>query len=504
MNYTLEEARAYERRKISDISAEERPGYHLTPACGWLNDPNGFSYYNGKYHLYYQYYPYASHWDAMHWGHWSSFDLLHWTYEPAALAPDQTYETGVFSGSAITDRDGMHFLMYTAHDEKLCADKTVDRCERQCIAKGDGYNFKKYGPVITENDLPEEGDKRDFRDPKIWFEGGKYHAVIALRDSKSGLGEIVLYESVDASHWKYQGVLLKNDGVYGRMWECPDFFNLGEKHVLMISAMNVQGKDQNLRNGFCVLAFLGEYDKQLKKFQVKAVQGLDLGFDCYAAQTLRMPDKRRIMIAWMQAPESGSLAPEGAKWFGMMTFPREIFFRDGKLCQRPIREIEELYEDTVICKDVSASIDQQSEDLNKRWKYLEKVSDRVMDVSLHIQGEKHVTDFRIRCAQKEELYLELAYDSVRQILSVDRSHTNRSADLPSLRELYVAQNQEMNLRILLDEYSFEIFVNDGEIVCSGTIYEMPRDAKGFCICSAQNHISIVKHRLKRVEMQNNL
>ena len=188
----------------------------------------------------------------------------------------------------------------------------------------------------------------------------------------------------------------------------------------------------------------------------------------------------------------------------MMTFPREIFLRDWKLCQRPIREIEELYEDTVICKDVSVSVDQQSGDLNKQWKYLEKVSDRVMDVSLHIQGEKHVTDFRIRCAQKEELYLELAYDSARQILSVDRSHTNRSADLPSLRELYVAQNQEMNLRILLDEYSFEIFVNDGEIVCSGTIYEMPRDAKGFCICSAQNHISIVKHRLKRVEMQNNL
>ena len=79
-----------------------------------MNDPNGFSCYGGKYHLFYQYYPYDSIWGSMHWGHAVSSDLLHWTYLPAALAPDSVYDKdGCFSGRALELPDGRHFLMYT-------------------------------------------------------------------------------------------------------------------------------------------------------------------------------------------------------------------------------------------------------------------------------------------------------------------------------------------------------------------------------------------------------
>ena len=98
---TLREARKYEETAEKRIGKEERPRFHLSVRTGWMNDPNGLSYYGGKYHLFYQYYPYDSHWNSMHWGHAVSDDLLHWEYLPAALAPDEVYDgDGCFSGSA--------------------------------------------------------------------------------------------------------------------------------------------------------------------------------------------------------------------------------------------------------------------------------------------------------------------------------------------------------------------------------------------------------------------
>ena len=83
----LEAARAFERRAAARIPAADRPGFHLTPPVGWMNDPNGFCFYHGAYHLFFQYYPYDTVWGPMHWGHATSADLLHWTYLPCALAP---------------------------------------------------------------------------------------------------------------------------------------------------------------------------------------------------------------------------------------------------------------------------------------------------------------------------------------------------------------------------------------------------------------------------------
>ena len=99
----LIEAREHEIRAASYIAPDERPRLHLSPLAGWMNDPNGFSFYDGKYHLFYQYNPYSTRWWTMHWGHAVSKDLLHWEHLPAALAPDMDYESkgGCFSGTAI-------------------------------------------------------------------------------------------------------------------------------------------------------------------------------------------------------------------------------------------------------------------------------------------------------------------------------------------------------------------------------------------------------------------
>ena len=119
MKSILDKAREYEAVNGRKIPSEKRPAFHISPYVGWMNDPNGFSWYKGQYHLFYQYNPYKTQWDSMHWGHVVSKDLLHWEYLPAALAPDEEYDKiGCFSGSAAELPDGQQLLIYTSVDHE--------------------------------------------------------------------------------------------------------------------------------------------------------------------------------------------------------------------------------------------------------------------------------------------------------------------------------------------------------------------------------------------------
>ena len=120
------------------------------------------------------------------------------------------------------------------------------------------------------------------------------------------------------------------------MWECPDFFELDGKQVLMVGPMEMQARDE-FHNGHCVIALIGSYDPVNHRFVRENVQLMDEGIDFYATQTLQAPDGRRIMTAWMQAWSGISDQPHGAKWFGQTICPRELHIRNGRLIQTPIR-----------------------------------------------------------------------------------------------------------------------------------------------------------------------
>ncbi|MDE6963821.1 MAG: glycoside hydrolase family 32 protein, partial [Lachnospiraceae bacterium] len=178
ISQTLREARKYEEATEKMISGNDRPEFHLSARVGWMNDPNGFSFYNGQYHMFYQYHPYDNIWGPMHWGHAVSSDLLRWEFLPAALAPDEPYDRdGCFSGSAVTLPDGRQLLMYTGVIKERLKNGGVSEVQTQCLALGDGTDYEKYekNPVLDEKDLPEGASKYDFRDPKMWRrEDGTY------------------------------------------------------------------------------------------------------------------------------------------------------------------------------------------------------------------------------------------------------------------------------------------------------------------------------------------
>ncbi len=486
---TLRDARKYEEEAEREIGREDRPEFHLSPRAGWMNDPNGFSYYRGEYHLFYQYYPYAAHWDSMHWGHAVSRDLLRWRYLPAALAPDiPSDRDGCFSGSAIELEDGRQLLMYTGIVNETGPDGRVRCVQTQNLALGDGTDYEKYSanPVLDSGDLPEGASKYDFRDPKIWREDGVYYCVTASCDGDQD-GQILLYSSRDGLKWNYETILEKNNGRYGKVWECPDFFELDGKHVLLVSPMDMLPQDFEYHNGNGTLCLIGSYDKEKKKFTAEHNQATDYGIDFYATQTMLTPDGRRVMIAWMQNWDTCNLHKPTVQWQGQMTVPRELSVVNGRLIQKPIRELEAMRRNKVEYRKVRFT------DILR----LEGIRGRRVDMELTIRpGEELYRKFAVRFAQNETYQTSVSFRPYESILKIDRKFSgSRRAIIHQRRSKVRSEEGCLRLRLILDRFSAEVFVNDGEQVLSATLFtEQAADGISF-FADGQVEMDVVKYDL---------
>lgn len=467
----LQKARAYEAEQGASIPADQRPAYHLTPFVGWMNDPNGFSFYQGQYHLFYQYYPYDTVWGPMHWGHAVSRDLIHWEYLPAALAPDAPFDqNGCFSGSAAQLPDGRQLLLYTGVLWETQPDGTHRDIQTQCVAVGDGLNYEKLpqNPVLTHRDLPEGFSRFDFRDPKIWQKPDGSYSAVAVAQSETEGGAALLFHSPDGFQWEYTTLLDASRGEYGVMWECPDFFQLEGKQVLMAGPMEMQAHDE-YHNGHCVIALIGSYDPETHQFTREKVQLMDEGIDFYATQTTLAPDGRRIMTAWMQSWSGSCAKPQGCRWFGQTIFPRELQLKDGRLIQTPVRELEAARGQKVLHENILIQDETQ----------LEGIGGRVIDLTVQITPEEDCRSFTLKLAAKERFCTTLTYEPGSATLTLDRTYAGGLyQDIVHTRSCKIlCPDKTLKLRVLLDRNSVEVFINDGEQTMTACIYT-PQDAEG--------------------------
>ena len=467
ISQTLREARKYEEATEKMISGNDRPEFHLSARVGWMNDPNGFSFYNGQYHMFYQYHPYDNIWGPMHWGHAVSSDLLRWEFLPAALAPDEPYDRdGCFSGSAVTLPDGRQLLMYTGVIKERLKNGGVSEVQTQCLALGDGTDYEKYekNPVLDEKDLPEGASRYDFRDPKMWRrEDGTYYCIAGNR-AADGSGQVLLFTSPDGFKWQYRKVLAANNNRFGKMWECPDFFKLDGKWVLIASPMDMLPSGFEYHNGNGTLCLIGDFDEKTEDFSEEHNQAVDYGIDFYAPQTILAPDGRRIMIGWMQNWDTCNFRTQNISWFGQMSLPRELSIQNGRLYQNPVRELEKLRQNKVSCQDVLVSDTVR----------LEGIKGRKVDMELTIRpcdGEAMYQKFAVRFAQNEKYQTSLSFRPRESILKIDRKFSgSRRAIIHQRRSRVNSKNGELKLRIILDRFSVEAFVNDGEQVMTAIIY----------------------------------
>ncbi|PXV90288.1 beta-fructofuranosidase [Lachnotalea glycerini] len=457
-NSILHEVRLFEEKGKTDVNKYLKPSFHITAPIGWINDPNGFSLYKDEYHLFFQYHPFDIQWGPMHWGHMKTKDFITWQHLPIALAPDQSYDkAGCFSGTAIED-GGKHILMYTGTAEEIQPDQSTIIKQMQCIAIGNGLDYCKLdnNPVIDETLLPDGCSMEDFRDPKIWKEEEAFYALIANR-SEDGSGQLILYQSLNLKEWKMCSILIKNNNEYGKMWECPDFFKLDDKYVIIVSPQEMQAKEYEIHNGNGSLYFIGDYDKNEYSFKRELTGVLDYGLDYYAPQTVETKDGRRVVIAWMQTWDN-NINPNYFSWSGMMTLPREITILDGKIYQKPIKEIENYRHNPKQYSNYELS-GQLS---------LPEISGREIDMEFEVISGNYQS-VEIRLAANNEFHTSIIYNNTTNILTFDRKYSGLRKDVVCERQIKIGY-ENLKLRIIVDKYSAEVFVNDGEKVLSSLIY----------------------------------
>ena len=487
MSELLEKARKYEADKIAATDKATKPLFHISAPAGWINDPNGFSFYNGQIHLFYQYYPYLREWGPMHWGHSKTSDMIRWEQLPCVMAPDKEYDRiGCFSGSAI-EADGKHVLVYTGVTTITLSDGSEQERQNQCIAFGDGLNYEKYekNPVVTGDMLPENCSRIDFRDPKIWKEDDTYYLIVGSKDLND-VGQVVLCSSKNLTEWQFETVLASNStGKVGTMWECPDFFPLGEKRVLICSPQNMKAEKYEFHNGHNSVYFIGDYDKEKHVFTKEDPHTLDYGMDFYAPQTTSLPDGRRVMIAWMKSWDA-CVVPDSQDWQGMMTLPRELELKDGRIWQKPVREIEKYHANEVRYTNEIINGDTAFDD----------IKGRTIDMTVEPGGEDY-TNFTIKVACNDEYETVYTYNRVTGMLEIDRTYCGVTKDIVCVRKIKITDTErKLKLRFIMDRQSVELFINDGQQVAATAICT-PAEADGIRFnCDGSAVVDIKKYDIE--------
>ena len=409
-----------------------KPIYHITPEKGWMNDPNGLVEYNGVYHVFYQADPEHLINENIGWGHKISSDLLHWEECQPALLPDQSYDRdGCFTGSAVIKDDKM-YLLYTGH-----VNQESGYIETQNLAVSkDGIHFEKYdgNPVIKN---PPADTTMRFRDPKIWEKNGNYYAVIG-GETEDKCGKVVYYRSRDLQEYTYCGVFADSDGSIGNMWECPNFVQIGNTDVLIISPKGLE-KENGFSASFESGYMTGKMNYEEGMFSHASYKKLDHGFDFYAPQVFYGKDRQPMMFAWLGCGAQELPYAKEDMWIHSLTMPRFLTIKEGKLCQ----EVPENIKNEYAHLDIDSKRIKPEEDT---W-YINLTDKQISEIQIGDQED----------------HLSIKIDWAAGHIVADRSTLKHQFSTEYGIQREVSMSEELkNIEIYYDNTFIEIYLNDGK------------------------------------------
>lgn len=418
-----------------------RPTLHFSPFSRWMNDPNGLCKIGDTYHIFYQFHPHSTEWGPMHWGHATSDDLYHWRHYPVFLQPEQNLEAlgatgGAFSGTAFQDNDGNIRFYFT---ERLPAyDLYAGYREVQKCARPGRWLDKVESVKQVLSELPE-GVSCDFRDPKVWFDKQQQRYFMLLGAAVDNDPAVLLFTSPNGDDWVFDHVLYRADKTFshhgGRCVECPDFFPIGDKWVLIMGIVGYTEAKTGRHN--LLYALTGEFSQGRFIPDDKALQTLDFGTDFYALQTFR-DEEKTLGFAWLYNWASKKTAD--SVYNGEMSLPRQFTLNDaGQVCMLPV-------------SPPPSCVIQQHEHLHACSEgQLQLRLDAWQSFSLQLKGNE-ITQLRLTLQGENDQNITLHYN--------ENMLTLQAVGLDDMRySVYVDELNELVL--FFDAGIVEVFANQG-------------------------------------------
>ena len=464
----------------------QRPAYHLFTAANWINDPNGPVYYNGYWHMFFQHNPYIADFGPMGWGHVRSPDLVHWEHCPIAImpGPDSYDAAGCWSGSVVI-HDGLPTMIYSGVADMTLwsADDDLPPSDRQRIPQGYYHEFvleidQETQCVATSRDnlqtwqkhpanpvipaIPPSLDLIGFRDPFLWKEDdGRWYMLLGSGIKGQG-GVALLYRSPDMINWEYLNPLYIGDPAEsGINWECPNFLDLGTKHMLVVSP---HGRP---------VYWLGDYANYRYRPDGPP-RRLDWGDVFYAPNSLFDPRSDRwLMWGWIrEARPRDQYAAAG--WASCLTLPREISMdATGGLVVKPATELQQLRTAVLYRNEVALTLD--------RPDALDGVSGDRLEISLRATSAScDSLGIQFRRSPDGAQYTQLVYDYCSGAMRLTRDKSTDTAEItldPCEYALRLGDDEPLNLTIYLDNSVIEIYAND-RLSMTSRIYPSRDDAQG--------------------------
>ena len=465
--------------KINSKMAGEkhRPQVHFSPEKKWMNDPNGMVYYEGEYHLFYQYYPDGTQWGPMHWGHAVSTDLIHWQELPIALFPDKLGY--IFSGSAVIDwknksglgKDGIPpmIAIFTYHNpEGEKAGKQNFQTQGLAYSLDKGRTWTKYAnnPVLANPGF------RDFRDPKVFWNdiNQKWYMILAVGD------HVNIYSSRTLLTWNFESEFGKEIGAHKGVWECPDLFPLkvdGSNKTKWVMFVSINPGAPNGGSG--TQYFVGDFDGHEFKSDSQKTKWIDYGTDNYAGVSwsdISKEDGRRIYLGWMNNWQYAGLIPT-TNWRGAMTVPRYLKLIENHneflLKSYPVEEFDKLkgkekkMDKTIIRNEVTIT--------EKQELPIEMV------LNFNTKGNTNINfaeRFGIILSNKKNEKVVIGYDNLNKVFFIDRTKNGWDSPAKEFAQItyapYINMDDNLDIRLIIDKSSVELFSKDGLVVMTDQFF----------------------------------
>lgn len=418
-----------------------RNNYHIDAPYGLINDPNGLSYFNGCYHIFYQWNPNGCDHKTKHWGLVKTKDFLKFSSPQIILKPEDHFDkNGCYSGCGHV-KDGVLNLFYTGN----VRNEKNERESYQCLAKYyENGDFEKKGVVI---DSIPKGYTAHFRDPMIFKHEGTYYMVIgAQRENLTG--SVVIYVSQDLENFLFKGELSTNLKDFGYMWECPNLFKISkDKYALLFSPQGLKEEEFKYQNLYQSGYIIGDIDFSSMDFKDHSeFKEIDHGFDFYAPQVFKKDDEN-IMIGWIGMPEKESEYPTSLDgWIFSLTLPRRLFYKDGNLYQQPIDEVLNLRDSRLEgINNVSLS------------EYLFNTHKRALEIEFNLNIENQ--EFIEIKLEFESEYITLYYYKKEEIFILSRENMIKGGR--GVRKFKLRCKDTLSIRMFIDKSIIEVYYEEG-------------------------------------------